>query len=194
MKGMIGLLALLASAVHADNEAQDDAEAKPPCALGFCMGQTIEGEAEGDATGVSFRTYEHRAFSGGLTVYWTAATGVCMLRGFQRILSPDRFGNAHKREVERYTDLVARKYGDPTESYDFANAGSIWADKPQYWLMGLKQGERHYTNNWYEEDLPDGFLTIAVIATSEHLVTVQYEFANFDKCIEEGKQSFGDDF
>ena len=40
MKGMlIVVLAMLpALAVHAENEQADNETAKPPCALGFCMG------------------------------------------------------------------------------------------------------------------------------------------------------------
>ena len=166
-------------------------DAKLPSVLGFRMGQTIKDEAEGDATGVSYRAYEHRAFSEGVTVYWTTATGVCKLMGLHTVVSPDEYGDAHKSEVNRFTEIVKTKYGEPTESLDFANEGSIY-DEPQDWLMGLRKRERQLANVWVK-DLPDGITSITVVA-SEHHVAVEYDFANLPNAIEVGRRLFADDF
>ena len=200
MKGILivvlaGLLA--GSAVHADDQQADDkaAESKPPCAFGFCMGQYMQRKwyrlgswrnkkAEGRAGSMLYTIYDDRGFGGGLAVYWTDATGVCQLVGFSDIPSPanDDYGNAHKREFNNRTKLVTRKYGKPTIKEDFVKADFIWGDEPQYWLDGLKAGERVLANYWFA-DLPDGIESISV-AVEPGYVTVKYQFANFDKCTE----------
>ena len=190
MKGiLIALLAVVLAglAVHAANEQADG----KPCALGFCMGQSIEDKPDGDAHGISYNEYDHRAFNGGVTVYWTETTGVCGVKGFHRVAGADNRGEAHNLAFNRYVELVTRKYGEPDNEFDFVSAGSLW-DEPRHWLRGLRSGERSLVSFWVES-LPEGILAIKVEANATFIV-VGYQFSNDSECREVGKQSIGSDF
>ena len=190
MKGiLIRLLAVVLAtlAVHADDQQAEDeaAESKPPCAFGFCMGQTIEGRPDDEMQGVSYKHYDHRAFREGVAVYWTEATGVCMVRGFDVVVDPDDAGNAHKLAFNRYVELVTRKHGEPYKTVDAVNQEHTW---PQFWLMELQRGTRDLASLWIER-LPEGIDAIAVQAKPT-FIEVRYEFSNYGECME----SIGDDF
>ena len=43
------------------------------------------------------------------------------------MVSPDRYGSAHKEAYKRFRDRVASKYGEYKE-YDFLRHGSIWKE------------------------------------------------------------------
>lgn len=204
MKGilMTVLAVLPALPIHATNERAENDEAemaafleaamKPPCVFGYCMGQTINDEAEGDVKGVSYRIYDHRAFNGGIAVSWTNNTGVCRVAGFHHVVAPDDYGRAHKSAVARYAAWVAQKYGEPENTVDVISASSKWADEPRHWLMGLRKGERHLAHYW-TDGLPNGVTAIEVRASAASVV-VLFEFDNAAECVDVGQQSLGDGF
>ena len=191
MKGFAKVLAavLPALVVH----AEDEATAKPPCALGFCMGQPIDAEPDGNTVGVSYRVVEHAAFNGGVEVHWTRATGVCEVRGYQTIAPRHRtdMGTAHKREFDRLTDLVSMNHGAPDHKVDRLYAESA---PHQYrgWLDSLRRGDRALMNFW-EADLRDGVDSVVVEATFDGVV-VRYQFDNSDACRKAGRRLYADDF
>ena len=187
MKGIwIALLALLpALAFHANT--------KPPCALGFCMGHSIDAEPDGNAVGVFYRVVEHAAFNGGVEVHWTRATGVCEVRGYQTIAPRHRtdIGAAHKREFDRLTELVTRNHGEPDDEFDLLRLNSVWKEQ-RHWLKALQSGERTLANFWVE-GLREGVTSIAVEAKFDG-VEVRYQFANVVECRQEGRRLFAGDF
>ena len=194
------LAALSAALVCVGAWAQDAEEpaakedAPPPCAFGYCMGQAIESEPNGKSDrGVPYIAKDHNFFYK-VVAYWTPATGVCNVKGIYVVPSPDDYGEAHRSAFNHISDLVGRKYGEPSDAFDFLDAGSLW-DEPRYWLMGLKSGERLLQRFWAKKPsiLPSGLGSISVKA-SELLIVVDYEFVNFPDCVEEGEASLADDF
>ena len=187
---------LLTAGAFGEGPADEDApRTEPPCAFGWCMGHAIDEEPEGrNADGLNYVSMEHDLFGGGVTAYWTPATGVCMVKGLYTVPSPDDYGKAHRSAFNHLSDLVKRKYGEPSHTFDHLGYGSTW-NEPRDWLMGLKKDERALTSFWSEKPsiLPAGLEGVRVDAKASGLL-ITYRFANFLNCIEEGKASLADDF
>ena len=150
---IMGILSLSLSLPARAQEVQD-VEAPKACALGYCMGDNVDLEEEGDDFGVSYATVTHPAFDK-LSVYWTAHQGVCQLSGFDFISNPDDYGRAHRTKFDHFRDLVARKHGEPSVYFDILLPSSTWKE-PTQWLMGLQKGHRQMVALWvkgarYEE-------------------------------------------
>ena len=198
MKGiLIVVLAVVlpALAVNADDQqAQDEAAegliwphlgapSKPPCALGFCMGQTIEDEPDdNDIEGVLYNQYDHRAFNKGVAVYWTEATGVCRLKGIHKIFGTPVRQYHQDSSYTRFVDLVTRKYGEPDST----------TDRPDYERPRHLRSLRYLASVW-AKSLPEGTLRIEVKAEASFIL-VTYEFPNNNECRKVGRSSIGDDF
>ena len=164
-----------------------------PCAFGYCRGQIINEEPEGEEDGFLFIRAEHRAFDH-LAVYFTHNQGVCGVAGYS-YLNGDEYGLAHKREFSKFVDLVRRKNGSPTVENDFLRPGSIW-DEPQYWLMALRRQEYVLDTAWVAKEgseLPRGMKLIGVQATPDSII-VRYYFDNMEKCQTEAQADIGADF
>lgn len=219
---LLGTLSLSLSLPVRAQEVQNK-ELPKACALGYCMGDDVDLEEEGDDSGVSYATVTHPAFDL-LMVYWTADQGVCQLSGYDVISNPDDYGVAHRAAFDRFKDLIARKHGEPSGYFDVLSPDSMWKESRQ-WLMGLEEGHRKRMAVWrkgvhYEEmsklveslrkritelspDLgeanvgaelsTEGLQAISIRAKST-LVSVTYQFDNITQCIEEGKTKIGADF
>lgn len=164
-----------------------------PRVFGYCMGQSITEEPEGrNANGMLYITEKHSVLDE-VSVYWTPAAGVCLLRGVYRVPSPDNYGQAHKAAFDMLTGLVMRKYGEPSDIYDFLHSGSIW-NEPNDWLGGLECKERVLSAFWDgNKGLPAELSAISVDA-EESFIVVTYQFANFDEGNDEGARLLADDF
>ena len=159
-----------------------------PCVFGYCMGQAIDEEPDGThSAGLSFIiTTDHDLFER-VTVYWAPATGVCLVEAFYAVPSPDAHGDAHRSAFNLLTDLLRRKYGEPSDTYDRLRAGGV-GEEPRHWLQGLEQGERQLASYWNAKPsiLPAGLATIKVEALPSSIVVV-CDFANLAECLEEGR-------
>lgn len=220
---ILGILSLSLSLPARAQEVQD-VDAPKACALGYCMGDNVDLEEEGDDFGVSYATVTHRAFDK-LSVYWTAGQGVCQLSGFDFISNPDDYGRAHRTKFDHLRDLVARKHGEPSVYYDILPPSSMWKE-PSQWLMGLEKGHRQMAALWtkgaHYEEISQRLKSIRTHATEGRLsdlveadvgaelstegladisieaqgafIVVIYQFDNHAQCIEEGKTRIGADF
>jgi hypothetical protein len=74
------------------------------------------------------------------------AVGVCWIKGLGNTFQSDDFGMSARSHVDAIESVLETKYGKP-EPIDFLMSGSLWTE-PRYWLMGLKQGDRHYGYHW----------------------------------------------
>lgn len=170
-------LALVAALAFAENVDEPD---KPPCKLGFCMGEKVPHGT----------VREHALFDGGVMVNSQPTTGVCKVVGVLNVANPDDFGDAHKAAYKRIVELVEGKYGPATNEFDTIRYGSLWENGPRYWLMGLKSGDRDLMSFWFSEqgaNLPKGIGAIGV-TTNPKSITLGYEFTNIDDCTEEKKR------
>ena len=192
---VVGMMLLATTAQAQENAGETTAkpDTPPQCAFGFCMGQSINKKPKGkNDAGLWYVSKEHDLFEE-VAAFWTNSTGVCEVRGYYVVPSPDDYGNAHRRAFNMLSDLVTRKYGEPTDTFDYISHEAFWKE-PMYWLKALETGERMLKSFWIEEPsvLPPG-LTIRVEADSS-LIVVGYQFANYDECMEEGKSALADDF
>lgn len=219
---LLGTLSLSLSLPVRAQEVQEE-EVRKACALGYCMGDDMDLEEEGDDSGVSYATVTHPAFDL-LMVYWTADQGVCQLSGYDVISNPDNYGVAHRATFDRFKDLVVGKHGEPSGYLDVLSPDSMWKESRQ-WLMGLEKGHRKRMAVWrkgvpYEEmsklveslrkritelspnlgeanvgaELSTEGLHAISIRAKSALVSVTYQFDNITQCIEEGKAKIGADF
>lgn len=188
------ILATTAQAQENEDETTEKPDTPPQCAFGYCMGQSIDEEPEGkNDYGLWYVSKKHDLFDGGVYALWTNSTGVCMVKGFYEVPSPDDYGNAHRRAFNMLSDLVKHKYGEPSVTIDSSPDDIIWGQS-MHWLRTLETGERELYSGWFEEPsiLPPG-LKILVDAESS-AIEVEYSFANFDECMEEGKSAVAEDF
>lgn len=159
-----------------------------PCVFGYCMGQAIDEEPDGThVAGLSFITTTDHDLFAKVTIYWTPATGVCLVEAFYAVPSPDAHGDAHRSAFNHLTDLLRRKYGEPSDAHDHLRGGGV-GEESRYWLQGLEQGERQLANYWNEKQsvLPAGLEAIKVEALPSFIVVV-CDFANLAECLEEGR-------
>ncbi|MBV9110090.1 MAG: hypothetical protein JO306_11835 [Gemmatimonadetes bacterium] len=119
--------------------------------------------------------------------------GLCKVIGVGREVRTSQFGDQIRTEFERLEALLASKYG-PGERYDAVKDGSRWT-APQYWMMGLHEGDRQLVAFWSAErgaDLPPnlGVIGLEVMASSLSVANLRlsYEFANFPDCEKELEQ------
>ena len=193
MRTITAITALVLSAAAFSDETPGAPESAtesnaPPCVFGYCMGQAIDEEPDGThAAGLSFITATDHDLFERVTVYWTPATGVCLVEAFYAVPSPDAHGDAHRSAFNLLTDLLRRKYGEPSDTYDHVRAGGVW-EEPGYWLQGLEHGERQLANYWNEKSsiLPAGLAAVKVEALPSFIVVV-CDFANLAECLEEGR-------
>ena len=182
MKGSIALVEAIVASTMAFGQDQDS---KTPCALGFCMGQTVMA-ASTKEDGIHLYVTESDYFTY-LVVGHTPKAGVCKVAGLQNVPNPDEYGVEHRMAFDNIADKIVAKYGEPKSKVDRLLPGSIW-DKPQDWLMGLWKKERYLFWDW---NLPH--LEIRLYADPEH-IELSYEFPNFNACRREAEESIGPSF
>ena len=169
-------LALAGMGALAGEDAAPAADV-PVCNLGFCMGDEVAADSTGD----------HPLFDA-VVPQAEKHTGVCAVTGAKMVTVPDDYGTEHKRLFKSIEELVAEKYGEPPEKFDFLHAGSIW-DDPRYWRMALKQRERTLASYWTRDkvpQLPRGVNAI-VLKALDGAITLKYEFENVHECVAEQK-------
>lgn len=160
-------------------------ETKPPCAFGFCMGQTVM-EVTMKADGIHFYEAESDYFTY-LVVGHTPKAGVCKVAGLKTVVDPDEYGVEHRIVFNKFAEKIVAKYGEPERKVDHLIPGSIW-NEPIDWLMGLEKQERYLFWDW---NLPQ--LYIRLDADPEH-IELTYEFSNFADCKAEAEASISPEF
>lgn len=86
---------------------------EPPCAFGYCMGQTMEGEPDSVAYDGLFQTFVDDQTFDKMGIHWAPDTGVCEIVGYADISMFDTFAA-----------ILTRKYGAPT--IDHGDDGKVW--------------------------------------------------------------------
>lgn len=158
----------------------EPSKVKPPCALGYCAGQTIEEDSR-ISDGFHFYEADSDIYST-LLVLHTPKAGVCKVTGSQGVPNPDNHGVKHRSVFSELTGKTVKKHGRPTLKLNHLRAGSAWK-KPQYWLLGLHKKERVLQWVW---ELPR--LRVEVEAYPSDIM-LSYIFPNFAACKQEAEES-----
>lgn len=133
-----------------------------------------------------------------LTDYFALATplsGVCKIGGYARFDTVNGSGEQLREAVDRLAASLEEKYGQPSKKKEAVSA-DVYRRRPQYWMVGLKEGSVSYGYRWAAgktvKDLPDDIMNIIVYAQAETIhqggVGVIYEFSNYADCQKELKK------
>lgn len=76
--------------------------------------------------------------------------GVYDIAAYSGTIDTAGSGSQIKSKFVTIRDQIAKTYGEPL-MLDYLDKGSIW-DEPQYWMMGLVKGERHYSAMWFGKE------------------------------------------
>lgn len=116
----------------------------------------------------------------------TPKHGLCRLVAWTPAIQTSIYGTDLLSAFERYYDVLTKKYGS-VKRYDFLRAGSIWNEEKD-WMMALWKKERSLAAFWIGQEvkLPDNLSSIKVQAhafgTESGMISISYEFKNFDDC------------
>ncbi|MFZ6769411.1 hypothetical protein ACO0LM_20360 [Undibacterium sp. Di26W] len=125
----------------------------------------------------------------------TPLSGVCKIGGYARFDTVNGNGEQIRAAADRMAASLEEKYGKPSKKKDAISA-DVYRRKPQYWMVGLKEGSVSYGYRWAAgktvKDLPDDIMNIIVYAQAETIhqggVGVIYEFSNYADCQKELKK------
>lgn len=116
--------------------------------------------------------------------------GLCTLSAGSVTHDDNSFGSQTRSIFEKVKTSLASKYGEPTDSFDFVRAGSMW-NAEQYFMMGLEKKERSLVSYWQKSKgsaLPQNVqiivLTAKALSSSSGYVTVKYEASFHDQCVD----------
>ena len=126
--------------------------------------------------------------------------GVCALIATGKNIERDSYGVEIKRRVDDVKGQIEKKYGPPSDQFNFLNAGSIW-DEPNDWMMGLYQNERRYIYYWSKNlgFKPVGtveFILLEAIGLSRSTgsINLKFEYKSMGSCKTEESNANSDIF
>ena len=101
------------------------------------------------------------------------------------------YGETLRAKFNGLKDALSKKYGSPTNFFDFLGEGSIWSE-PRDWMAGLAKKERTLSAYWKAEG--DVAVSLEAFASSEEggFLMIQYQYPNFADWVreyEEGRNS-----
>ncbi len=135
----------------------------------------------------------------GASGYFIVATpnqGVCKVVVQFRVENLNGEGTQLKEKVDQMKDLIALKYGEYTEKFDFVTE-DVYRRNPSFWTMALLKDSATYSYGWQsdkrEKGLPNNLKSIDISASANSIskgtVDIQYEFDNFPLCQKEMKEA-----
>lgn len=117
----------------------------------------------------------------------TPGHGLCKIIAWTPSIQSSAYGDAVKDKFTALYDALNAKYGK-SERLDFLRSGSIW-DDPRDWMMGLVKKERYLEAVWTAEsgaslspDVQAIGLSAHGVSSSNALISLGYEFKNFNDC------------
>ncbi len=103
----------------------------------------------------------------------------------------NRYGTSLINKFNNLYDALSKKYGQG-EKFDFLIPSSIWDEDGDY-MMSLVQGDRILMAAWEVDAELIIVLQVTAESTSSGIVSLAYEYANFEKSIE-NKQKTEDSY
>lgn len=118
----------------------------------------------------------------------TPKQGLCKIIAWTPNIESSVYGDGVKDKFSALFDALTSKYGKGRK-LDTLRPGSIW-DDPRDWMMGLAKNERFLTAIWTKKhgdslspDVQAIALTAHGVNSSHALISLGYEFTNFDSCL-----------
>jgi len=114
-------------------------------------------------------------------------TGLCMIKAIGKSIDTSSYGEGLRGKFDQITEQLGKAYGE-AEVRDFLRYDSIW-DEPKDFMTGLRKGERVLQAIWGDVNGPeikDGvfeiLLTADATSSDEGQLSLQYRFANHERC------------
>lgn len=165
------------------------------CALagpfGLDMGMQVENLPNITASKRPFmfdtkRVPQPHAVFGDFTLVATPEHGLCKILAFSSPIKTSAYGSEAREAFAGIEKALQQKYG-VGEKFQFLPHDSIWKGD-RHWMMGLLKKEREHSTFW---KLPSGAdhiqsisLKAAAISSESIMLTLNYEFENFQHCLE----------
>lgn len=126
------------------------------------------------------------------SAFATPETGICKVSGIGKDYTNDAYGSKTKAAFANIKAALVSKYGSSTD-YDFLHAGAIWKAANE-WNWSIYKNERSLSSYWLDaSSLPAGVATLGLnanaVQSSAAYIVLNYEFTNFQKCLDIMKQS-----
>lgn len=124
------------------------------------------------------------------SVVATPQNGVCKIIVATKTNESDPYGAALRSDFSGLQAALASKYGAPSDTYDLLKNGAVWGQDREF-TMSLKENDRILSTFWKlsSADQIEGVATIMLVgkalSADANYVSLSYEFANFDLCIDE---------
>ena len=117
-------------------------------------------------------------------------TGLCKIIAFGEVVETSVYGMELRMAFDRLEERLKAQYGKH-EKFDHLRAGSIW-NEPKDFMMSLLKQERFLASYWsaksgsmLKDSLPGIMLKTDVLTTEKALLSVSYDFQNFQECVKE---------
>ena len=133
-------------------------------------------------------------------LWYVGEFGLCKTVAVGKTIDNDAYGDVVRRRTDKLAQQIEKKYGPPTDKFDFLHSGSIW-DEPRDWMLSLSRNERSYVYAW-SSDM--GYIPIANVKTimlqahghnsRDGYVTVAFEFSNMSRCTNAKNEAESDAF
>ncbi len=118
------------------------------------------------------------------TVMVSPEDGVVKVVAYTRTIRSTRTGDQIKEEYSNLKEALSKKYGKPTNEFDFLRSGSLWKESNE-WMQSLVSKERTLACFWEHKlraaDDPIALIALEAEATSPITgqISLSYEFDGF---------------
>lgn len=153
------------------------------------IGQQAVMKSEGDIVRVNTAPTPHPKFES----YYLSISpkdGLLKVLASGRTIETSDTGFELRSEFEEVRKGVIKKYGSPTNDFDFCNGG-IGCDGFEYWMMGLLQKNRTLSSYWVLRDPVNGVKLIGVetngLSLNKGWIDISYEFEGWQEYVNNRK-------
>jgi hypothetical protein len=141
---------------------------------------------DGDSIELSTAPAPHEDFDT-YVVSVSPSSGIAKVMALSKDLTTNVYGEAVKQKFDEVKAALNKKYGDPTNTFDFLGDGSVWTE-PTEWMMGLAKGERTLSAFWATANNARISLEASAAAEESGYLIVQYEYSNYETWLAEHNQ------
>jgi hypothetical protein len=123
----------------------------------------------------------------------TYAVSISSSTGLAQVIAPSKdiqtnvYGEAIKEKFDDVKAALITKYGEPSNSFDFLRAGSIW-NEPKDWTMALLKEERTLSAYWKASGGTMIVLEAVGLSNGRAYLRMKYQFSNFSTWLREHDQ------
>lgn len=133
-------------------------------------------------------------------LWYVEGIGLCKTVALGKAVENDAYGERARDQADRIVRQIEKKYGPPTNKFDFLHAGSIW-DEPRDWMLALSRNERTYAYAWTEEK---GYISVSNVEVimlevrgfdrRAGFIRLAFDFGNISRCSSARNEAESDAF